>query len=90
MAEERGRRDSSYKEWLDKNDGLEGYKRTEPDYAPKYCKTCKFAHKRFNGTEIRLNTKVHPYYSAGTCEKYETKPHNVFFEDAKCPKYEQE
>ena len=94
MAEERRR-----KTWSEAND-YASFKEYYDATAPKgdgdngawsrdiVCKTCKYAAKRYNGTTIRLNTKNSPYYAAGTCEQYETKPSKVYFDGDKCPKYE--
>ena len=46
------------------------------------CRTCKFAGKMFNG---RKTTD----YTAGSCEKYETKPTGVYFDNEKCPRYQE-
>ena len=44
------------------------------------CKTCKFSEKMYNGRKPST-------YTAGSCEKYDIKPHDVYFEAKSCPKY---
>ena len=46
------------------------------------CRTCKFAGKLFSGRKATD-------YTAGSCEKYETKPTGVYFDNEKCPKYQE-
>ena len=46
------------------------------------CRTCKFAGKLWSG-------KNASDFTAGSCEKYETKPTDVYFDAAKCPKYQE-
>ena len=62
-------------------------KTDEPN--PAYCKTCKYSEKKYNGKPFNIvNKEKYPNWKAGTCEKYDIKPHNVYFDGAKCPKFE--
>ena len=45
------------------------------------CRTCKFAGKLWSG-------KNASDFTAGSCEKYETKPTKVYFDAEKCPKFQ--
>ena len=45
------------------------------------CRTCKFAGKLWSG-------KKASDFTAGSCEKYDVKPTNVYFDAEQCPKYE--
>ena len=44
------------------------------------CKSCVYSEKMHNGRKPTT-------YMAGSCEKYEIKPYNVYFEGKPCSKY---
>lgn len=84
MAEERVR---TREEYYAQGGYPSGEFRFDPEKANcEYCKTCKYSSKRYNGKALR--SVLYPSWKAGTCEKYEEKPAKVYFEGAKCPKYE--
>ena len=46
------------------------------------CKTCRFAGTMYNGRKLKAED-----YDAGSCEKYDIKPHDVYFDAKPCSKY---
>lgn len=48
------------------------------------CKTCQFSEKLFSGDKLESED-----FDAGSCEMYDVKPFDVYFNAKPCPKYHQ-